>query len=54
MLEPLSMQIADAKENIEVILQRNEIVDEQIQGMKSDINSLSEKITAIKVSLIFQ
>ena len=52
MLEPLS--IADAKENIEVILQRNEIVDEQIQGMKSDINSLSEKITAIKVSLIFQ
>lgn len=48
------MQIADAKENIEVILQRNEIVDEQIQGMKSDINSLSEKITAIKVSLIFQ
>ena len=48
------MQIADAEENIEIILKRNEIVDEQIQGMKSDINSLSEKITAIKVSLIFQ
>ena len=48
------MQIADVEENIESIVRRNEVVDEEIQGMKTDINSLSDKITAIKVSLIFQ
>ena len=46
------MQIADDEENIESIVRRNEVVDEEIQDMKTDINSLSEKITAIKVSLI--
>jgi len=46
------MQIADVEENIESIVRRNEVVDEEIQGMKTDINSLSEKITAIKVSFI--
>lgn len=46
------MQIADVEENIESIVRRNEVVDEEIQGMKTDINFLSEKITAIKVSLI--
>ena len=53
-LEPLSMQIADVEENIEAIVRRNDVVDGEIQGMKTDINSLSEKITAIKVNLIFQ
>ena len=48
------MQIADVEENIESIVRRNEVVDEEIQGMKTDINSLSDKITAIKVILIFQ
>ena len=46
------MQIADVEENIESIIRRNEVVDEEIQGMKTDINSLSEKILAIKVSYI--
>ena len=46
------MQIADVEENIESIVRRNEVVDEEIQGMKIDINSLSEKITAIKVNFI--
>ena len=31
---------------------KNEVVDEEIQGMKIVINSLSEKITAIKVNFI--
>ena len=46
------MQIADVEENIESIVKRNEVVDEEIQGMKTDIKSLSKKITAIKVSLV--
>lgn len=53
-LEPLSMQIADVEENIDAIVEKNEAVHKEIQGMKTDINSLSDKITAIKVSLIFQ
>ena len=47
------MQIADIEENIEAIVERNEVVDTEIQGMRTDINFLSEKITAIKESLIF-
>ena len=49
-LEPLSTQIAEIEENIESIVRRNDIVDEQIQGMKTDILSSSDKILAIKVS----
>ena len=48
------MQIADVEENIDAIVEGNEAVHKEIQGMKTDINSLSDKITAIKVSLIFQ
>ena len=44
------MQIADVEENIESIVRRNGVVDEEIQGMKTDIGTLSEKLTAIKVS----
>ena len=49
-LEPLTAQIAGVEENVKSIIQRNEIVDEEIQGMKTDILSLSDKILAIKVS----
>ena len=49
-LEPLTAQIADVEENVESIVHRNGIVDEEIQGMKTDILSLSDKILAIKVS----
>ena len=48
-LEPLTAQIAGVEENVKSIVQRNEIVDEEIQGMKTDIISLSDKILAIKV-----
>ena len=44
------MQIADVEENIESIVRRNDIVDEEIQGMKTDILSLTDKILSIKVS----
>ena len=49
-LEPLTVQIAGVEENVKSIVKRNEIVDEEIQRMKTDIISLSEKILAIKVS----
>ena len=49
-LEPIAAQIADVEENIEAIVRRNEVVDEEFQGMKTDIASLSDKILAIKVS----
>jgi len=49
-LEPLNSQIADVEENIKSIVRRNDVVDGEIQGMKTDILSLSEKILAIKVS----
>ena len=49
-LEPLTAQIAGVEENVKSIVQRNAIVDEEIQGMKTDILSLSDKILAIKVS----
>ena len=47
----LSAQMIDLKENITSILIRNNIADEDIQGIKSDMNSLEAKILAIKVSL---
>ena len=49
-LEPLSAQITDLEENIASIVRRNDIVDEEIQGIKSDMISLADKILAIKVS----
>ena len=49
-LEPISAQLADVEENIQAIIRRNEVVDEEFQGMKTDIASLSDKILAIKVS----
>ena len=51
-MEPLVAQIADVEEDIESIVRRNEVVDEEFQGMKTDILSLSDKILAIKVSFI--
>lgn len=49
-MEPLSAQMADLEEDIESLVRRNEVVDEEFQGMKTDIASLSDKILAIKVS----
>ena len=49
-MEPISAQITNVEENIESIVRRNEVVDEEIQGMKTDMLSLAEKILAIKVS----
>ena len=49
-LEPIFAQLADVEENIEAIVRRNEVVDEEFQGMKTDIAALSDKILAIKVS----
>ena len=49
-LEPLSIQITDLEENIASIVRRNDIVDGEIQGIKSDMTSLTDKILAIKVS----
>ena len=49
-MEPLVAQIADVEEDIESIVRRNEVVDEEFQGMKTDILSLSDKILAIKVN----
>ena len=46
------MQISDLEENIESIVRRNYIVDDQIQGIKSDMISLADKILAIKVSSV--
>ena len=52
-MEPLSAQIADLEEAIEYLVRRNDVVDEQIQGMKADLVSLNDKILAIKVSFIY-
>ena len=49
-MEPLIAQIADVEEDIESIVRRNEVVDEEYEGIKTDILSLSDKILAIKVS----
>ena len=49
-LEPLAAQMVDVEENIEAIVKRNEVVDEEFQGIKTDIASLSDKIMEIKVS----
>ena len=51
-LKPFSAQIADVEENIQAIVRRNNVVDEEMQGMKNDIQSLSDKILVIKVSFI--
>ena len=51
-MEPLSSQITDLEENIESIVRRNDIVDDEIQGIKNDMISLVDKILAIKVSSI--
>ena len=51
-MEPFNAQIADIEENIEAIVRRNNVVDEEMQGMKNDIQSLSDKILVIKVSFI--
>ena len=51
-LEPLSAQIADVEDNIEAIVRRNDVANEEIQGMKTDIQSLFDKILVIKVSSI--
>ena len=45
-----SAQITDLQGKIKSILSRNNIADEDIQGIKSDMNSLEAKILAIKVS----
>ena len=46
------MQISDLEENIASIVKRNDIVDDEIQGIKSDMISLADKILAIKVSSV--
>ena len=46
------MQINDLEENIASIVRRNDIVDGEIQGIKSEMISLADKILAIKVSSI--
>ena len=51
-MEPLSAQIIELEENIESIVRRNDIVDDEIQGIKSDMISLADKILAIKVRSI--
>ena len=53
-MEPLSAQIADLEEAIEYLVRRNDVVDEQIQGIKADLVSLTDKILAIKVSFIYK
>ena len=49
-MQPLTLQIADVEENIKSIVRRNDVVDGEIQVMKTDILSLSEKILAFKAS----
>ena len=51
-MEPLSTQMTDLEENIESIVRRNDIVDDEIQGIKNDMISLVDKILAIKVSSV--
>ena len=53
-MEPLSAQINAVEENIASIVRRNDIVDEEIQGIKSDMISLADKILAIKVSSFYE
>ena len=52
-LEPLSAQIADLEEAIEYLVRKNDAVNEEIQGMKTDLVSLGDKILAIKVSSMY-
>ena len=47
------MQIADLKENIESIVSRNEVVDEEILEMKTDFASLADRLLSIKVSITY-
>ena len=53
-MAPFAEQIADVEENIEAIVRRNEVVDAEFQGMKTDIAALSDKILAIKVSFVIE
>ena len=46
------MQITDIEESIASIVRRNDIVDDEIQGIKSEMISLADKILAIKVSSV--
>ena len=46
------MQINDLEENIASIVRRNDIVDQEIKGIKSDMVSFADKILAIKVSSV--
>ena len=48
------MQITGLEENIESIVRRNDIVDGEIQGIKSDMISLADKILVIKVSSFYE
>ena len=49
-LKPLSASIDAAESNIDMIIERNRIIDEDNQDMKLDILALSDKILAIKVN----
>ena len=51
-MEPLFTQIADVEKDIESIVGRNSVVDEEIKRMKNDFVSLADKILSIKVSFI--
>ena len=46
------MQITDLEENVASIVRRNDIVNDEILGIKSDMISLADKILAIKVSSV--
>lgn len=46
----MSAYISDIEKTIESIVNRNDEVDKEIQSMKTDIGSLSEKFSTFKVS----
>ena len=49
-MEPLSAHIADLEELIEYLVRRNDVLDEEVQGIKTDVVSLTDKISTLKVS----
>ena len=51
-MEPLSAQITDLEENIDFIVKRNDIVNDEIKGIKSEMISLADKMLVIKVGSI--
>ena len=51
-MEPLSAQITDLEENIDSIVKRNDIVNDEIKGIKSEMISLADKMLVIKVGSI--